>query len=91
MERNKLPHDRSHLGVTFGVPNTITIAMVRSAQTVHLSSAKTNTSLYMEPNKLPHDRSHLGVTFSVPNTITTAMVRSVQIMHQSCAKTNTSL
>ena len=91
MERNKLPHDRSHIGVTFGVPNIITIAMVRSAQTVHQSCVEINRSLSMERNKHPHDRSHLGVKFDVPNTITIPMVCSVQTVHQSCAETNTSL
>ena len=66
--------ERSHLGVTSGVPDTITIAMVRLAQNVHLSCAATITILEMERNKIPHDRSHLGVTSGVPNTITIAMV-----------------
>ena len=73
------------------MPNTITIAMVCSARTVHRSCVATHTRLLMEQNKLPHGRSQLGVTSIVPNTITIAMVCSVQTMHQSCAETNTSL
>ena len=91
MEENNIPHDGCHLGVTSGVPNTITIAMVCSTQTMHLSCAETNISLLMEENNIPHDRCHLRVTSGVPNTITISMVCSTQTVHQSCAQTNTSL
>ena len=44
MHQNKLPHDSRHLGVPSGVPKMISMPEVHSAQTVHLSCAKTNTT-----------------------------------------------
>jgi hypothetical protein len=40
MHQNEIPHDPCHLGVPSGVYKTISEAMVRSAQTVHLSCVK---------------------------------------------------
>jgi hypothetical protein len=40
MDQNEIPHDPCHLGVPSGASKTTSEAMVRSAQTVHLSSVK---------------------------------------------------
>jgi hypothetical protein len=43
MDQNELPLDTCHLGVPSGVPKMISMPMVYSAQTVHLSCAEINT------------------------------------------------
>jgi hypothetical protein len=43
MDQNALPLNQRHLGVPSGVPKKISMPMERSAQTVHLSCAETNT------------------------------------------------
>ena len=43
MDRNEIPHDPCHLGVTLGVSKMIFEAMVRSAQTMHLSCTDTGS------------------------------------------------
>jgi hypothetical protein len=43
MDQNEIPHDSRHLGVPSGASKMISEAVVRSAQTVHLSCVKINT------------------------------------------------
>jgi hypothetical protein len=43
MDRNELPLDTRHLGVSSDVPKMIFMLMVHYEQTVHLSYAKINT------------------------------------------------
>ena len=43
MDRNEIPHDPSHLGVPSGVSKPISVPVVHSAQTMHLSWVKTST------------------------------------------------
>jgi hypothetical protein len=45
MDRNKIPHDPRHLGVSSGVSKTIFKPMVCTVQTVHLSCVKISTML----------------------------------------------
>jgi hypothetical protein len=68
MAQNEFPHDPHHVGVPFGVPKMISVPMVHSAQTVHLSSAEINT-LQMDHNMFPFDPRHVGVPSGVPKMI----------------------
>jgi hypothetical protein len=43
MDQNKIPHDPRHLRVPPGVSKMISEAVVRSAQTMHLSCVKIST------------------------------------------------
>jgi hypothetical protein len=43
MDRNELPLDPRHLGVPSGVPKMISMPVVHSAQTLHLSCTEINT------------------------------------------------
>jgi hypothetical protein len=43
MDQNELPLDQRHIEVPLGVPEKITMPVVHSVQTVHLSSAEPNT------------------------------------------------
>ena len=43
MDRNELPYHSRHLGVPYGVPKMISMPVVHSTQTVHLSCAEINT------------------------------------------------
>jgi hypothetical protein len=43
MNRNKLPLDPRHLGITLGAPKMIPMPMVHLAQTMHRSRAEINT------------------------------------------------
>jgi hypothetical protein len=45
MNQNEIPHDPRHLGVASGASKMISEAMVRLAQTVHLSYVKISTIL----------------------------------------------
>jgi hypothetical protein len=43
MAQNEFPLDPHHVGVPFGVPKMISMAIVHSLQTVHLSYAEIKT------------------------------------------------
>jgi hypothetical protein len=43
MDRNELPLDKCHLGVPLGVSKMISMPVVQSTQTMHLSCAETKT------------------------------------------------
>jgi hypothetical protein len=54
MDRNEFSHDARHLGVPSGVPKMISMHVVHSVQTVHLSCAELKTI-----SKLIETRFHL--------------------------------
>jgi hypothetical protein len=43
MDQNEIPHDPRHLGVASSASKMISVAMERSAQTIHLSCVKIST------------------------------------------------
>jgi hypothetical protein len=89
MAQNEFPHDPHHVGVPFGVPKMISVPVVHSAQTVHLSSAEINT-LQMDHNMFPFDPRHVGVPSGVPKMIFFhAMVHLPQTVHLSYTEIET--
>jgi hypothetical protein len=67
MDRNELPLDPRLLRVPLGASKIISMPMVHSAQTVHLSCDEINT-LQTDWNDLPLDLRHLGAPFGVPKS-----------------------
>jgi hypothetical protein len=61
MDQNKLPLDIHYIGVPSGVPIVISMPVVHSAQTVHLSSAEIRTISIQVEMSLSLDPRHLGV------------------------------
>jgi hypothetical protein len=76
---NRAPPDPRHLGVPLGVSKTIYEPMVRSVQTVHLSSIKISTTRPSSPM----------ITLATSKMIYEPMVRLTQTEHLSCTDTNT--
>jgi hypothetical protein len=88
MDRNEIPYDPSHQGVPSGVSIMISDPMVRSAQTVHLSSVKIVSISKWTKNKILHDPRHLVVPSCASRMIFEPLVRSAQTVHLSCTNTN---
>jgi hypothetical protein len=57
MDSNEIPHDPGHLANPSGASKTISDPMVRSTQTMHLSSTNTVTKIIR--NEIPQDQRHL--------------------------------
>ena len=89
MERSQIPNDPRLLGVPSGASKTMSKPMVRSTQTVHLSSVMISTISKWTENELPLEPRHLGVPSGVSKMISEPMVRLAQTMHVPCADTNT--
>jgi hypothetical protein len=68
MDRNDLPLNTRHLGVPSRVPKMISMTIVHSAQTVHLSSVNINT-FQTDWNEVSLDPRYLGVPSCVPKII----------------------
>jgi hypothetical protein len=64
-----------------GAPKMISEPMVRSAQTMHLSWAETNTTSKRTENKLPLEIHYLGVLSGVPKAISMPVLDLSQTMH----------
>ena len=62
----------------------ISLPMVRSAQTVHLSCVKVSTISKRTENELPLEPRHLVVPSRAPKTISEPIVRVAQTTHLSC-------
>jgi hypothetical protein len=70
-------------------PKAISIPVVHSAQTVHLSCVKIKKYLHMDWNELSLDSRHLGVQSDASKTISEPMVRSAQTVHLCRIKVHT--
>jgi hypothetical protein len=86
MDENEIPHDPRDLGVPSGASKMISEAVVRSAQTVHLSCIKISTIFERTESSI-----HLSiVTWEYhrvrPKRFSVPVVRSAQTKHQSCVK-----
>ena len=88
-DRNKIPHNRRHLGVPSGPSRMIYEPMVRSTQTVHLSCTDTNTVSKRTETRFDKDPCYLGVPSGVSKMTSEPMVCSAQTMHLSCIKIST--
>jgi hypothetical protein len=88
IDQNKIPHDPRQLRVPFSVSKTISEAVVRSAQTVHLSCVKISTIF-----KRTESSFHLSLVTRSPigcvQNDLYAYGHSVQTMHLSCIKIST--
>jgi hypothetical protein len=67
----------------------ISMPVVHSSQTVHLSSVKINTISKWTKNEFPLDPRHVGVPLVVPKMIFKPMVYLTQTVHLSCIEINT--
>jgi hypothetical protein len=78
MDRNELPLEPPHLGVSSGVPKAIFEPIARLAQTVHQMDLK---ELLLDPH-------HVGVQLAASKLISKPMVRLAQTVHLSCVEIN---
>ena len=88
MDRNVLPLELHHLGVPSGASKTISVPMVRSAQTVHLTYVKVSTISKWTENELPLEPRHQGVPLDASKMISEPMVRLAKTVQLSCTDTN---
>ena len=72
-----------------GAAKMISEPMVRSAQTMHLSHAETNTIPRRTKTSVNLTYITLEYHLGVPKAISTPVLHSVQTVHLSCAETNT--
>jgi hypothetical protein len=86
-ERIEVPRDPHHLVVPSGASKIISMPMVHSTQTVHLSCVKIST--ISKRTKLSLGPHHLAVQSGASKIISEPMVRLAQTMHLSCTDTNT--
>jgi hypothetical protein len=89
MDWTKLPLEPHHLGVPSSVSKTISMPMVRSVQTVHLSCTNANTISKQIKIRFHGTQRHLGVPSGASNTIFELTVCLTQTVHQSCIKSST--
>ena len=87
MERSEIPHDPRLLGVPSGASKMISEPMVRSTQTVDLSSIDTNN--VSKQKEARFQMTHVTLELSVSKTISEPMVRSTQTVLLSCVKIST--
>jgi hypothetical protein len=89
MDRNKLPLHIHYLGVPSGAPKAISMPVVDSSQTVHLSCTEIN--IISKQSETSFHLTH--VTFEYPSgaskMISKPMVRSAQTVHLFGTETNT--
>jgi hypothetical protein len=71
------------------VSKDISMPVVPSAQTVHLSCAKIETISKRIENELPLDPHHLGVQLGASKMISEPMIRLAQTVHLSCVEIKT--
>jgi hypothetical protein len=76
MNGNKLSLQPSHLAVPLGAFKMTSEAMVRLAQTVHISYTDSNTISKQKRSEISHDARHLGLPLGASNIISEPMVRT---------------
>jgi uncharacterized protein YcgL (UPF0745 family) len=86
MDRTELPLEPRHIGVPSSVSKMISMPMLRSVQTVHLSCV----ALYPNgTNRAPPVPRRLRSTLGMSKMIYEPMVHLTQTKHLSCTDTNT--
>jgi hypothetical protein len=81
MDQTEIPHDPCHLGVPSGASKVVSAAVVRLAQTVHLSFVKIGTISGQTESSLHMSLVNIGVPSGASKMISEPMEHSSQTVH----------